>query len=236
MSYILEGLKKLEQKRQQEEKSPHLLTFQVNSTEKPAKPSLWFYILIAVLLLNAGVIIWWIHSWRSTGPNTPMVQSALRKSGPTVAKTIPVEQKKTTGKPVPAKGPQQSKVVSNPTTSIAGKATKEIPLPASKETPAPKQTSVGTLVSTPKSKPAADGRIIKLNELPPEIRNSLPDLKMSAHFYSADQQARFARVNDKILHEGETLSEGLKVEEINPGGTVFNYRGYRFLVGINENR
>ena len=59
---------------------------------------------------------------------------------------------------------------------------------------------------------------------------------MSAHFYSTDQQARFARVNDKILHEGETLSEDLKVEEINPGGTVFKYKGYRFQIGINENR
>jgi general secretion pathway protein B len=236
MSYILEGLKKLEQKRQQEEKSPHLLTFQVNSTEKPAKPSLWFYILIAVLLLNAGAIIWGIHPWRSTGPNTPAGQSALRKSVPTVAKTIPVEQKKTTGKPFPAKGPQQSRVVSGPITSIAGKETKETPLPVVKETPVPKQTSVAAPASPPKSKPAADGRIIKLNELPPEIRNSLPDLKMSAHFYSVDQQARFARVNDKILHEGEALSEGLKVEEINPGGTIFNYRGYRFQIGINENR
>ena len=59
---------------------------------------------------------------------------------------------------------------------------------------------------------------------------------MSAHFYSTDQQARFARVNDKILHEGETLSEDLKVEEINPGGAIFRYKGYRFQIGINENR
>ena len=59
-------------------------------------------------------------------------------------------------------------------------------------------------------------------------------LKMSAHFYSTDKQARFARINDRILYEGEALSEGLKVDEINPGGAVFSYKGYRFLMGINE--
>jgi general secretion pathway protein B len=235
MSYILEGLKKLEQKRKQEEKSPHLLTFQGDSTEKPARSSMWPYALVIVLLLNAGVMIWWIAPWRSTDRETPAVQSAARKSAPTVAKTIPVEQKKE-NKPVPAKEPQQSRAISTPPTVTAGKAIKEAPLPVMKETPASRQPSAVIPAPAAKSKPAADGRIVKLNELPAEIKSSLPDLKMSAHFYSTDQQARFARVNDRILHEGETLSEDLKVEEINPGGTVFKYKGYRFQIGINENR
>ncbi len=235
MSYILEGLKKLEQKRQQEEKPPHLLTFQGDSAEKPARSSMWPYVLVAVLLLNAGVMIWWIGPWQSTERKTPAPQSASRKSVPTVTKTIPVEQKRE-NKPVPAKEPQQSRAMSGPLTTTAGNETKETPLPATKETPVSRQPAAGTTAPPAKSKPATDGRIVKLNELPPEIRNSLPDLKMSAHFYSTDQQARFARVNDKILHEGETLSEDLKVEEINPGGTVFKYKGYRFQIGINENR
>ena len=235
MSYILEGLKKLEQKRQQEEKPPHLLTFQGDSTQKPVKPPMWPYLLFAVLLLNAGVFIWWIGPWRSIERNTPAPQPAMRKNVPTVTATIPVEQKKQI-EPPPAKEPQQPKTMNGPMTGTAVKVIKEAPLPVAKETTASKQPSVVVPASPAKSKPAADGRIVKLNELPPEIKNSLPDLKMSAHFYSTDQQARFARVNDRILHEGETLSEGLKIEEINPSGTVFNYRGYRFQIGINENR
>jgi general secretion pathway protein B len=234
MSYILEGLKKLEEKRRQEEKPPHLLTFQGDSTEKPARSSMWPYVLVAVLLLNAGVMIWWIAPWQSTEQKTAVPQSAARKSVPTVAKTIPVEQKKE-NKPATAKEPQQSKVVSDLHTAITGNIKKETPLPVAKETPAPKP-SVAIPAPAAKSKTVTDERIMKLNELPPEIRNSLPDLKMSAHYYSTDQQARFARVNDRILHEGETLSEDLKVDEINPGGTVFKYKGWRFQIGINENR
>jgi len=234
MSYILEGLKKLEQKRQQEEKSPHLLTFQGASTQTPARKSVWPYLIVAVLLLNAGVMIWWIGPWRSTERNAATPQPVARKSVPTVVKTTPVKQKEES-KPVLAKGPQQSATLNSPATGSTDKEIKGTPTPAVRETPVSKQTPA--VVPAPaKSKPASSGQIVKLSELPPEIKNSLPDLKMSAHFYSTDQQARFARVNDKILHEGESLNEGLKVEEINPGGTVFSYRGYRFQIGINENR
>ena len=79
MSYILEGLKKLEQKRQQEEKPPHLLTFQGTSTEKPARKSIWPYLIFAVLLLNAGVFIWWIAPWRSTERNTSHAATCCAK-------------------------------------------------------------------------------------------------------------------------------------------------------------
>jgi general secretion pathway protein B len=235
MSYILEGLKKLEQKRQQQEKPLHMLTFQGESIQKPTRPSKWPYVLVAVLLLNAGVFIWWIGPWRSSEHSTPAQQPAVRKSEPTVAVAPPVEQKEQS-KLTPAKGPQQSSAVTETPTATAVKVTKETLPPVAKEIPVSKQTSMAAPAPPAKSKPAADGRIVALNELPPEIRNSLPNLKMSAHFYSTDQQARFARVNDKILHEGETLSEGLKIEAINPGGTVFNYKGHRFQIGINENR
>lgn len=233
MSYILEGLKKLEQKRQQEEKPPQQLSFQGADTQKYARKSIWPYLIFTVLLLNAGVFIWWIGFWRSTERNTPTAQSAVRKNAPT-AVTLPVIQKGV-DKPVPTKELHKPKSLSSPAINIPEKETKKTLVPVTKETLVPRQPSIA--MSTPeKSKPPADGRIVKMNDLPSEIRNSLPNLKMSAHFYSADQPARFARVNDKILHEGETLSEGLKVEEINTTGTVFNYKGYRFQIGINENR
>jgi len=236
MSYILEGLKKLEEKRRQEEKPPHLLTFQGNSTEKPAKKPIWPYLLVAVLLLNAGIFIWWIGPWRSLKSNSHTPQPVAQKGEPIAAVTTPVEQKKQS-EPLPAKEPQQVKVMGSPQTGTAVKVIKEAVPTVAKETPASsKQTSVAAPAPPVKSKSPADGRIVKLSELPPEIKKDLPDLKMSAHFYSTDQQARFARVNDRILHEGETLSEGLKVEGINPGGTVLNYKGYRFQININENR
>jgi general secretion pathway protein B len=108
-----------------------------------------------------------------------------------------------------------------------------------KKTPAP-QSIPGVVPIPPESQPSAkrkvvpEGRIVKLSDLPSEIKKSLPALKMSVHFYSPDKQARFATINDRTLHEGEALSEGLQVVEISPDGTVLNYRGHRFLISVNE--
>jgi general secretion pathway protein B len=103
-----------------------------------------------------------------------------------------------------------------------------------KEDVKPKQSPVGNAERIER-KPAPSARTVRLSELPEEIRKVLPEFKVSAHFYSPDVKARFARINDRILHEGDSLNEGLKVEEINSNGTVFNYQGHRFIVGINQN-
>jgi general secretion pathway protein B len=237
MSYILEGLKKLEEKRKQEEKLPHSLafTFQTDNAVKPPRSSIWSYLLVALLLLNAGVIIWWIAPWRSHESSIPAVRGSLQKTVPAESSSSAVEQKNRI-RPDPAGKPTPKKITDVPPLNTSGKETKNMPLPATKETQTSKQQPSAVPAVPEQSKPPANGRIVRLNELPSDILKSLPDLKMSAHFYSADHQARFARVNDRILHEGETSSEGLKVEEINANGTVFNYKGWRFQVGINENR
>jgi general secretion pathway protein B len=64
MSYILEALKKLEQKRMQEE-TPGALTLLGTPESEAKKRLLWPYPVIAALLLNAGLMIWWIGPWRA---------------------------------------------------------------------------------------------------------------------------------------------------------------------------
>jgi general secretion pathway protein B len=81
-----------------------------------------------------------------------------------------------------------------------------------------------------------DRRILKLNELPRAVRNGLPEFRISGHAYSPEPQTRVARVNEKILQEGQELTPGLKLEEIIPSGLIFSYQGYRFRVTISENR
>ena len=236
MSYILEGLKKLEQKRKQEEKLPHSFSFQTDSAVKSSKTPTWVYLLVAVLLLNAGAIIWWISPWQSTKQATSKEQRDTKKNIPAHVDNFSTKQNKQTIPFTPSQALNQKKAAGVPFTGDTGKETKTTSMPIAKETLVSKQSPAAVPASTEKSKPPADGRIVKLSELPADIKKSLPDMKMSAHFYSTDQQARFARVNDRILHEGEALAEGLRVEEINPTGTVFNYLGWRFQIGINENR
>lgn len=59
MSYILDALKKSEKERQKGT-VPDMLTVQDIVAEKPAKRFIWVYLLVAALLLNAGIFVWWL--------------------------------------------------------------------------------------------------------------------------------------------------------------------------------
>lgn len=65
-------------------------------------------------------------------------------------------------------------------------------------------------------------------ELPALIKQQLPELKISLHFYHSNPARRIVRINGKILHEQESINDELTVEEIRPTTTVLNFDGYLF--------
>lgn len=60
MSYILDALKKADKERKRGT-VPNLTTDQDPTPQKPKKRSLWLYILIVVLLINAGIFFFWLN-------------------------------------------------------------------------------------------------------------------------------------------------------------------------------
>ena len=235
MSYILEGLKKLEQKRKQQEIAPQSISFHTQEhtqdLENSSRRPLWFGIVAAALVLNAVIMYLFFQrtvdtklsttpSKTATSNDVPSNNSAVPHGTPASIGTVStVTVKPKTVTPVPQTGtpPVQSDRI------------------APKEEVKPKQTPIANAERIER-KPAPSARPVRLSELPEEIRKVLPAFKVSAHFFSPEPKSRFVRVNDKILHEGENLSEGLKVEEINSSGTMFNYQGHRFLLGIDQNQ
>jgi len=64
MSYILDALKKADKERKRGT-VPNLSTDQDPTPHKPKKRSLWPYILIVVILMNAGIVLFWLNPWES---------------------------------------------------------------------------------------------------------------------------------------------------------------------------
>ena len=58
----------------------------------------------------------------------------------------------------------------------------------------------------------------------------LPQLRLDLHVYAARPQDRFALVNMRKVHEGETLPEGVRIEAIIPDGVVMSHNGIKFLL------
>jgi general secretion pathway protein B len=71
---------------------------------------------------------------------------------------------------------------------------------------------------------------VRVWELPLSIRRDLPELKLSIHVYSRDEQRRFVLVNGQRFTDGDTISSGVRLAEIRPEGAVIDYRNYRFLL------
>lgn len=228
MSYILEALKKAELKQEQEEPSK-VPTFLAGHVREPVSRSRWPYVLIIALLLNAALVTWLLIPGKSRSPAVvaPTVQQhtvatrpakAINKEN-TAKAAVSDASREVLNVPV-ASGPAPLVIVEKPKSPSA--------------TPTPTRPIESPSTSSPE-RPRPTGKVLSLNEVPPTIRNSLPEFRISGHAYTPEPSTRVARINEKILQEGQDLSPGLRLEEIIRGGVIMTYEGYRFRINIKEN-
>ncbi len=240
MSYILEALKKAEQKREQEQSQP-LLGLGTVPAAKPKKKRWWPYILIGALVLNAGIMVWWIGLWHDDDKISGTGHEASGASAPPAVNAVPRpvavpapaehgrigtrEEERPTSRATPG---VQAQVAGNSTNPIARQDAPQAVLPVPMKTPAEK-IPPDEMTPVHEKKPPK-GRVLTLSELPSVIKTALPEFKISGHAYTPEPQTRVVRINEKILQEGQDLVPGMKIEEIVPGGVILTYQGYRFRV------
>jgi general secretion pathway protein B len=240
MSYILDALKKSEQQRQRGA-APSLLATQVTTAAPRHQPAVLFYGLAAALLV-AGIAIGMLRPWRAEAPALPSV--ATKPPEPVVPPSPPAPAHASVDitiraeRPTPVPAP-----VTQAAPSPAGGALKaQLPAPA---TPTPSVPSA--TASTPESKvlppasekpvagrpqdAAPERRLMTLAELPVSIQQEIPKLSIMFHIYSGNPKDRLVGINDRILHEGDSVEPGLVLEQITPDGMILTYKEYRFLRG-----
>ena len=76
----------------------------------------------------------------------------------------------------------------------------------------------------------AAGRIYAQRDLPDAVRRELPGVKVSGSTYSSNSASRMLMINGLIFHEGDTVANGLVLQQIRPHGAVFAFRGYRYQI------
>jgi general secretion pathway protein B len=230
VSYILEALKRAEH--QTEDMGVPRLLSHAGATERERGP-LWPYPLIAALLLNAGLIIWWLSPWWPEERQS-IVQVPIVHPNMPAASAKPFSEPGVENRSSDTKGAPKETIVSKPITGTLRKEGREAPLSTSGKSPSASGSSPQPRTRT-ENKATVDDRVLSLEELPSAVRSSLPVFKVSGHAYSPDPGSRVTRINDQILQEGQNLAPGLKVEEITPGGVVLGHKGYRFRIDINMN-
>jgi general secretion pathway protein B len=61
------------------------------------------------------------------------------------------------------------------------------------------------------------------------LEQTVSDLRLTVHVYSAVPEQRFVIINSRKMREGERSRKGLLVEEITPDGVQLEYQGQRFF-------
>jgi len=219
MSYILEALRKLEQKRRRSETS-QMLYVPPAKAQSTAKRLVLPYLLFAALIANAGLLFWWLHPWRSERPAEPVAASApLAASAGKTADTLQHTKNDRKTEETESGSPQPNslkKSEDKPSVGIGG---------------AP--VTISSQVVRPSSQDTAGGgKIVEVSELPLSVSQRLPDLTISGHFYDSRPSSRVVTVGGRMLHEGAAAAPGVKLEKITPDGAVFSCEGYRFRKGV----
>ncbi len=266
MSYILDALKKSAKDRQRGT-LPDMLTVQDIVVERPKKRLVWPFLIAVVLLMNAGVLVWWLaFSQTEKAAENPtgnasfsleVNKGAEEAAGsahlsPEFSQPDTSELKPAGSAPAPLTKKTTSDVsVRDPLDSKGEKVVSDI----QRETAPHQPGAVNNTLVTPESGPAKpkpadaavrlspeaagtlpeildENKIYRLSELPPYIRQSLPAFSISALLYSSDPDSRMVSVNDQMMHEGEYLTGGVKVEEITRDGVIFRHQKIRFRVNV----
>lgn len=210
MSLILDALRKSERTRQQS------LTGQLGSGELPTGPSRmpvpWLPIITAILAANALLLYFlWPH--------------------PAPASATPPQ---TAVAAAPAAMPYRPTV-----RSLASEAISPDDAPASPVRPIPVPAPVSHLAppGNPSAAPAQSaavpaglGALQSIDELAPDVRQSLPALHMDVHGFTKDPAERFVVINLKTYRIGNTLAEGPVLKDIVPQGAVLEFHGVTFLL------
>jgi general secretion pathway protein B len=248
MSYLLETLKRLEQKRHQEGVSD-LLLVQGDAAREGRKRTIWPYVLSAALLANAAVALWWIAPWRTdrspSSNSSPVDQGIVRPSSPVPpqraakdSEETPLERPKTE---MNAKRASSATSLAEPAVHRESRMGSERPpagsskMPRLEQTVRPQQTTPSPQVPIEK-KSLLNGRVFDVQDLPAAVKSGIPQMKISVHSYEADRSSRLVRINDRTLREGEPLTPEIRVEEITPGGVILSHQGYLFLLVLEQIR
>ena len=204
MSYILDALRKSDQQRRRNA-APTLLTLQPSAVVRK-RPAYVTYGLLAVILIGGGVVIGWLRPWQ-----------------PEPAAVKPVESKPIESKPVPA-APVASEIASQVKPDNVLPEANSL---ASGKTAPPPERRVDIAAAD-----AAGETVVEMDKLPTSIREEVSKITISVHAYSNTPGKRLVGIGRRILHEGDYVIPGLKLEEITPDGMILGYKGYRFRRGV----
>ena len=232
MSFILDALKKSESERQRQG-SPSM--YEIKVAPPRSRFPVWA-VVIGLLLGVTLLVLIAVLLLRDPAPSPAPVAGAAVPAAPAAAPPTPAATAAAVVAPVAsAPLPVAAAPPADPATGRFNPPLVEDPDLGAEdyETELPEVVAGPALPLPP---PAQRGSVTQggLPDRDTLVSNGspVPEAKLSLHAYDRNAAARFVFLNGQRAREGDTLANGLRVEEIRPDGTVLSFRGSRFLVPI----
>ena len=209
MSFILEALKKSENKRRKTT-SPGPRTIHEPLSQSRGRKRSWPLWLL-VIAVNVLLLVWFLGPWQKTQlqPSEQAVHS------------LPVPHHK----PVEVAGQEPTATQAQPRKAKEKELLGEAGA-GEREPVRSKEQKTANPLPVPKN----ENHIYRLAELPLAVRQQLPALQMSLHAYNRESaSASLVQLNNRIVREGDEVGSNLRLERITDDGVVLSYDGYRFL-------
>ncbi len=214
MSYILDALKKSELERGNGA-IPSVQTIHSSALNyHQQRRLLWPWILIAVLLANVFILVYFLQA----GSDTETVRASERTTEN--SRDLDLNQNR-----VPAETPPAQAASVPASTPPAIAVSTPVAQPPAEIKPAPAR-------ATPAATTSVREPLLDIDELPAEIRRQVPSMVFSAHVYSTNPVQRSLVINNRFMEEGDAFSHDLILSEITSSGAIFAFRGYRFHTSV----
>ncbi|MCK5001567.1 MAG: general secretion pathway protein GspB [Gammaproteobacteria bacterium] len=207
MSYILDALKKSEQDRGNGS-IPNVQTIHSSALNyHQEKRALWPWVLIAVLMFNVFILIYFLKPETDTQNIAPSLNTEINNHEAT-DKNI-------------------ATVISMPSPVPIVTETQPISTPVSEQA-----TSEQNNNSIEIAAPEISKSLVTIDELPANIRQQIPNMIFSAHVYSSAPMQRSLVINDRFMEEGDAVGYDLVLVEITRNGAIFDFRGHLFSTSV----
>jgi general secretion pathway protein B len=190
--------------------------------------------LLVIGVLAAAVLVlggaWWQsqRSLTATAASSPTaVMAPVASTPPTAAAPAPVSPP-TIATPPPAAAPTTVAIAAPPVQQPAVVVATASSPPDSESAALDERTqSLASAAIVPKRAPPTGPTLPSAAALQAQGIN-VPPLKLELHAYSDKPAERFVFINGRKYKEGERLTEGPEVVQIEPNGVVLREQGQRF--------
>ncbi|MFA5983558.1 MAG: general secretion pathway protein GspB [Methylococcaceae bacterium] len=255
MSYILNALRKSERDRKamQAETVTDRILLPPTSKKNPWTNRIVFGLICSNILIIFAFFLFYPHPSSTLAVSTNNPPNPVLNPAPTPSATLATE----TGplsisgqiathrpEPLPAQPAATEKPKVSATknlaqpilTTTAAIATPPKPIPSTNTQPAltpvnSAQPEPAAITDNSNLKPAPiKDSIPFIDALAPDLRRSLPDIKINVFVYDSVASERFVMIDMAKYSIGQRTPSGLQVEDIRPDSLVLNFKGQRFQV------